>query len=101
MNWELKWDHTCLKQSLCMIYLQRVFSYLSFGTLSGSGNFPILIPFSSLVITFQGIDWIILQLIAVSVVLGAKLITEKKESIKNHSKKALNNPENLNKKLNT
>ena len=60
------------------ISFAAVFSHLSFDTLFDSGDFPILIPFSSLVLTFQGTDWIILQLIAVSVVICTKLITEKK-----------------------
>jgi len=60
------------------ISFAAVFSHLSFDTLLDFGSFPLHVPFSNLVITFQGTDWIILQLIAVGAVISAKLITEKR-----------------------
>jgi hypothetical protein len=59
------------------ISFAAVFSHMSFDTVLGSGDFPILTPFSNYVTDFSGIDWIFLQLVAVSVVLIAKILVRK------------------------
>ena len=78
--------------TFCMIYLfskrdyilgaisfGAVFSHMSFDTLRGSGTFPIFTPFSEYVTSFNEIDWIYLQLIAVGGILIAKLILKKQK----------------------
>jgi len=55
---------------------------MSFDTFLDAGDFPIFAPFSEYITAFEGTDWIILQLIAVSAVIVAKLIMDKKNRIK-------------------
>jgi len=64
------------------IAFAAVFSHMSFDILLDSGKFPILTPFSDLVTTFEGMDWVILLLIGISVVILAKLVIDKERRIK-------------------
>jgi len=64
------------------ISFAAVFSHMSFDTLLVAGHFPIFTPFSDLVTTFEGMDWIILQLIGISVVILAKLVIDKERRTK-------------------
>jgi len=64
------------------ISFAAVFSHMSFDTFLDAGDFPIFAPFSEYITAFEGTDWIILQLIAVSAVIVAKLIMDKKNRIK-------------------
>jgi len=66
------------------ISFAAVFSHLSFDTFLDAGNFPILTPFSDHISAFEGTDWIILQLVAISVVVVAKLIVDKKKRLSIH-----------------
>jgi len=66
------------------ICFAAVFSHLSFDTFLDAGYFPILTPFSDHITAFGGTDWIILQLVAISVVVVAKLIVDKKKRISIH-----------------
>jgi len=66
------------------ISFAAVFSHLSFDTFLDAGKFPILTPFSDHIATFEGTDWIILQLVAISAVVLAKLITDKKKRLSVH-----------------
>ncbi len=69
------------------ICFAAVFSHLSLDTFLDTGDFPILAPFSDHITAFGGTDWIILQLVAISVVVVAKLIMDKKISSKTNKKK--------------
>ena len=62
------------------IAFAAVFSHMSIDTIIAytSGEFPLFIPFSDYITSFQGTDWIILQLVAIIAVVIAKLVTEKK-----------------------
>jgi len=62
------------------ISFAAVFSHMSYDTLLDAGKFPILMPFSDYITSFEGTDWIILQLIALSVVVVAKLIIRIKKN---------------------
>lgn len=64
------------------ISFAAVFSHMSLDTFFDTGDFPIFAPFSEYITTFEGTDWIILQLIAISAVIVAKLIMDKKNRIK-------------------
>ncbi len=64
------------------ISFAAVFSHMSLDTFFDGGVFPIFAPFSEYKTAFEGTDWIILQLIAVSAVIVAKLIMDKKNRIK-------------------
>jgi len=64
------------------ITFAAVFSHMSFDTFLDDGKFPILTPFSDLVTSFEGMDWVILQLIGISVIILAKLVIEKERRIK-------------------
>jgi len=64
------------------ISFAAVFSHMSLDTFFDAGGFPIFAPFSEYLTAFDGIDWIILQLIAISAVIIAKLVTDKKNRIK-------------------
>jgi len=64
------------------ISFAAVFSHMSFDTFLDAGDFPIFAPFSEYITAFEGTDWIILQLIAISAVIVAKLIMDKKNRIK-------------------
>ncbi len=61
------------------ISFAAVFSHMSLDTFLDAGEFPILTPFSDHISVFEGTDWIILQLVAISVVAVAKLIVNKKK----------------------
>ena len=64
------------------ISFAAVFSHMSLDTFIDKGDFPIFAPFSEYLTAFDGTDWIILQLIAISAVIIAKLIMDKKNRIK-------------------
>ncbi len=64
------------------ISFAAVFSHMSLDTFFDSGVFPIFAPFSEYLTAFDGTDWIILQLIAISAVIIAKLVMDKKNRIK-------------------
>jgi len=64
------------------ISFAAVFSHMSLDTFIDIGVFPIFSPFSEYLTAFDGTDWIILQLIAISAVIIAKLIMDKKNRIK-------------------
>jgi len=66
------------------ISFAAVFSHMSLDTFFDDGAFPIFAPFSEYITAFEGTDWIILQLIAISVVLIAKLIVDKKKRLSIH-----------------
>jgi len=66
------------------ICFAAVFSHLSLDTFLDTGTFPILAPFSDHITAFGGTDWIILQLVAISVVVVAKLIMVKKKRLSIH-----------------
>jgi len=66
------------------ISFAAVFSHMSLDTLLAAGEFPILTPFSDHISVFEGTDWIILQLVAISVVVVAKLIVDKKKRLSIH-----------------
>jgi len=64
------------------IAFAAVFSHMSLDIFFDGGDFPIFAPFSEYITTFEGSDWIILQLIGISAVIVAKLIMDKKNRIK-------------------
>ena len=64
------------------ISFAAVFSHMSLDTFFDAGDFPIFAPFSEYLTAFDSADWIILQLIAISAVIIAKLVTDKKNRIK-------------------
>jgi len=66
------------------ICFAAVFSHMSFDTFLDTGAFPILTPFSDHITAFGGTDWIILQLVAISVVIVTKLIMDKKKRLSIH-----------------
>ncbi len=66
------------------ISFAAVFSHMSLDTFLDAGEFPILTPFSDHISVFEGTDWIILQLVAISVVVVAKLIVDKKKRLSIH-----------------
>ena len=65
------------------ISFAAVFSHMSLDTFFGGGDFPIFAPFVEYLTAFEGTDWMILQLIAISAVIVAKLFSDKKKPIKN------------------
>ena len=66
---------------LIAVSVAAVFSHMSFDTiLGGSTEFPVLIPFTSQFFTFSGIDWIIFQVIAATIILTASVIVKKNYS---------------------
>jgi len=67
------------------ISFAAVFSHLSLDTFLDDGVFPILAPFSDHIMSFEVTDWIIFQLVAISVVVVAKLIMGKKKRLSIHS----------------
>ena len=64
------------------ISFAAVFSHMSLDIFFDAGDFPIFAPFSEYLTAFEGTDWIILQLIAISAVIVAKLIMDKKNRMK-------------------
>jgi len=66
------------------IAISAVFTHLSFDTFSGGGVFPLLAPFIDQTTTFEGIDWVMLQLIAVGIVIVSKLIVNRKVEFRKH-----------------
>ena len=64
---------------LIAVSAAAVFSHMSFDIiLGGSTVFPVLAPFSSEFFWFSGIDWIIFQVIAATIILTASVIVKKK-----------------------
>ena len=69
---------------LCAVSIAAIFSHISFDIiLSGSTQFPVLVPFTSKLFTFSGIDWIIFQAIAIAIILTASVIVRKNYGVYN------------------
>ena len=73
---------------LIAVSAAAVFSHMSFDIiLSGSTVFPVLAPFSGEFFWFSGIDWIIFQVIAATIILTASVIVKKKYGRYNYKQK--------------
>ena len=63
---------------LIAVSAAAVFSHMSFDIILGGATvFPVLAPFSSEFFWFSGIDWIIFQVIAATIILTASVIVKK------------------------
>ena len=61
------------------IAFSAIFSHISYDVLlSGSTNFPFLIPFISDRIDFGGLDWILYEVLAILIVLTISILVRKK-----------------------
>jgi hypothetical protein len=73
---------------LIAVSAAAVFSHMSFDIiLGGSTVFPVLAPFSSEFFWFSGIDWIIFQVIAATIILTASVIVKKNYGRYNYKQK--------------
>ena len=73
---------------LIAVSIAAVFSHMSFDTiLGGSTEFPVLAPFTSQFFTFSSVDWIVFEVIAVTVILTASVIVKKNYSRYNFKQK--------------
>ena len=61
------------------IAFTAVISHISYDVLlGGSTSFPFLVPFTSGVIQFGGLDWILFQVLAISIVITLSILVRKR-----------------------